>query len=160
MLLRFIGSFGVALCVVLAMLWFGLEVSGFTDRMQRSGLETHEVSLLSDAERWSLRDLLGEGRHVLTPIPAAPGVTDSLDLSRELRGIVRLDVRVDASGTVEDVRVIDASPAGIYEAQAIAEIKGRRYAPEIAAGRAVPSRHLELVDFTLRPASNRPADRD
>lgn len=37
--LRFAGSFGVALCVVTAMLWFSLEISGFNERQQRRALE-------------------------------------------------------------------------------------------------------------------------
>ena len=156
--LRFLGALGVALCIVLAMLWFGLELTGFADREPRRGLEAHEVSPLSDAERWDLRDLLGELRSEPPLIPAPPDGVERLDPTREQRGLVQLEVRVDAAGNVADVRVIEASPAGIYEAQAIAEIEGRRYAPETIDGRAVPSRHLELVDFTVQPALGRAAE--
>lgn len=156
--LRFLGALGVALCVVLAMLWFGLELSGFADREPGRGLEAHEVSLLSDAERWNLRDLLGEVRSGLPAMPVSPDGVERLDQTGEQRGIVQLDVRVDAAGHVADVRVIAASPAGIYETQAIAEIEGRRYAPEMVDGRAIPSRHLELVDFTIRPVPGRAAE--
>jgi outer membrane biosynthesis protein TonB len=65
---------------------------------------------------------------------------------------VRLEVHVDAAGNVADVRVIDAVPAGIYEKQAIADVRSRPYEPEIVAGRAMPSRRLEIVDFTVTPA--------
>jgi len=150
---RFIGSLALALCVVLAMLWFALEVTGFTDRDQGRTLELHEVGLLSDAERERLGRFFGWGRELPGPVPRAPGVFEQLDPAREQRGVVRLDVAVDASGKVADVRVIDAEPAGIYETQAVAEIRARRYTPELVDGRAVPSRHLEIIDFTLRPAS-------
>ena len=155
--LRFLGALGTALCVVLAMLWFSLEVSGFADRAQRRGPEAHEVGLLSDSERWDLRDLLGEGRRGIASMPALPGVIEPRDFTRDQHGIVQLDVSVDAAGNVADVRVIDASPAGIYEAQAIAEIRGRRYPPEMVNGRASPSRHLEIVDFAIRPAPGQAA---
>ncbi|NNC63534.1 MAG: hypothetical protein HKN84_02005 [Gammaproteobacteria bacterium] len=36
---RFAASFGVALCVVFAMLWLSLDVSGFNDRQQRRELQ-------------------------------------------------------------------------------------------------------------------------
>ena len=151
--LRFLGSLALALCVVLAMLWFALELTGFTDRAQRRPLEAHEVGLLSDVQRERLGSLLGEGRVAPGPVPRAEGGIAPIDPAREQRGVVRLDVAVDSSGRVADVRVIDAEPAGIYESQAIAEIRARRYEPEVIDGRAVPSRHLEIIDFTIRAAA-------
>lgn len=148
--LRFLASLCVALCVVSVLLWFGLEISGFTARQERRALETHAVDLLSDAERRGLRDLLGEGRPGPLPEPSAIA---PIDRPRELRGMVRLEVDVDAAGGVSGIRVIDASPAGIYESQAIVDVRRRKYAPEIQNGRAVPSRRLEIVDFVVTPAA-------
>jgi TonB family protein len=71
-----------------------------------------------------------------------------------MRGVVRLDVLVDANGDVADVHVIDASPPGIYETQAVAELRSRHYEPATADGAAVPSHHLEIVDFTITPAAD------
>jgi len=151
---RFAVSLGVALCVVSLMLWFALEVSGFTDRHEWDGLETHAVDLLSAAERREIGDLLDNGRPTRVPPMLEPTAIEPLDFARELRGIVRLEVDVDAAGNVADVRVIDAVPAGIYEEQAVADVRSRAYAPEIVAGRAVPSRRLEIVDFTVTPAAS------
>lgn len=151
-MLRFAGSFGVALCVVLAMLWFSLEISGFNERQQRRELEVHEVRVLTEAERRDFRELLGEGQIGPSPMLAPLAEIAPLDLSRDVRGIVQLEVLVDPAGSVTDVRVIDASPAGIYEAQAIAEVEALRYEPEYIDGRAVPTRRLEIVDFKVRTA--------
>jgi len=150
-LLRFAGALLVAVVVVSAMLWLGLEVSGFTATESRRVLETYEVDLLSDSQRLDLQELLGEGRYGLARPVARPAL-DRPGPRDDARGFVRLDVSVDERGQVTDVRVIDASPAGIFEAQAIAEIRQRRYAAGVIDGVAVPSRHLEIVAFTLAPA--------
>lgn len=149
-ILRFAGSFGVALCVVLAMLWFALEITGFNERQQRRELEVHEVDLLTEAERYDFRELLGEREIGPSPMLAPLAEIPSLDLSRDVRGIVQLEVLVDPTGSVTNVRVIDAAPAGIYEQQAIAEVEARRYEPEYVDGRPVATRRLEIVDFRVR----------
>lgn len=149
-MLRFAGSFAVALCVVIAMLWFSLEISGFNERQQRRQLEAHEVSVLTEEQRHDFRELLGEERIGPSPMLAPLAEIEPLDLSRDVRGIVQLEVLVDAAGRVTDVRVIDASPAGVYEVQAVAEVEARRYEPEYLDGEAVPTRRLEIVDFQVR----------
>jgi len=152
--LRFAGSFGVAVCIVLAMLWFALEMSGFNERQQRRTLETHQVGVLTAAERRDFRELLGEGRVGPSPMLAPLAEIEPLELGRDVRGIVQLEVLVDAAGGVTNVRVIDASPAGVYEEQAIAEVGTRRYEPEYVDGRAVATRRLEIVDFRVRAATD------
>lgn len=153
-LLRFAGSFGVAVCVVVAMLLFALEISGFNDRERQRTLEMHEVDVLTESERRDFRELLGERTIGPSPMLAPLAEIPALDLSRDVRGIVQLEVLVDSAGSVTDVRVIDASPAGLYEQQAIAEIGARRYAPEYVDGRAVATRRLEIVDFQVRAATD------
>lgn len=147
--LRFAGSFCVAICVVMAMLWFALEISGFNERQQGRQLELHEVRVLTESERHDFRELLGEGRVGPSPMLAPLAEIAPLDMSRNVRGIVQLEVGIDASGSVTDVRVIDASPAGVYEAQAVAEVRGRRYPPEYVDGKAIAVRRLEIVDFEV-----------
>ena len=151
-ILRFAGSFGVAICVVVAMLLFALEISGFNERARQRTLEMHEVDLLSEIERRDFSDLLGEREIGASPMLAPLAEIPALDLSREVRGIVQLEVLVDSAGGVADVRVIDASPAGVYEQQAIAQLKTRRYEPEYVDGQAVATRRLEIVDFRVRAA--------
>jgi TonB family protein len=151
--LRILASLGVAFVIVSAMLWVGVELSGYGPRSAPRDLAVYAVSPISDGERRAVRGLLGEDRYGLVPVAAPDVPVESLDLSRPLRGVVRLDVLVDANGKVEDVRVIDASPAGIYEAQAAAEVRARRYTPATADGVTVPSHQLEIVNFTLTPAA-------
>lgn len=157
--LRFLGSLAVAFCIVLAMLWLGLEVSGFGTRDDGRELRTHDVTLLTDAERLDLQALLGERRFGLEA-PAQPSPVEPPARPSASRGFVRLDVRVDTLGNVADVRVIDADPPGIYEAQAIADIRRRQYSPDVVDGVPVPSRHPEIVDFTVTPANDAAVGRD
>lgn len=151
--IRFLGSLCLAFSVVSVMLWFALEVSGFTDSDGPRSLETHVVDLLTAAERRELRDVLGEGRPERAPPMASPAAVASAQIAREVHGMVRLEVDIDATGQVSGVRVIDATPAGIYETQAVADVRRRRYSPDIVGGRPVPSRRLEIVDFTITPAA-------
>lgn len=159
--LRLLGSLGIALCVVVVMLWLALTITGYADRGQRARLDTHAVSPISDAERRELGGLLeprrGPGD---TPGPAPLAGAEGYGVPPATRGVVALDVRVDATGAVTDVRVIDASPPGIYESQAVAEVRRRSYEPEVVGGRAVPSRRLETVDFTIAPADGPALGRD
>ena len=147
--LRFAGSFGVALCIVTAMLWFSLEISGFNERQQRRELDAHEVNLLTEAEQRDFRELFGERDVGPSPMLAPLAEIPALELSRDVRGIVQLEVLVDAAGSISNVRVIDASPPGLYEQQAIAEVQTRRYEPEYVDGQAVATRRLEIVDFRV-----------
>lgn len=149
--LRLLAAFVLALCVTLAMLWIGLELSGYTERQRQRELQTHAVSLASEFERRAFGEFL-EPSIGPSPMLAPLAEIEPLDLSRDVRGIVRLDVRIDAAGAVVDVHVIDAVPAGIYERQAIAQVKTRRYPPEIVDGQAVPGRRLEIVGFKLTAA--------
>lgn len=153
-ILRFVGSFGVALCVVTAMLWFSLEISGFNERQQRRELDAHEVDVLTESEKRDFGELLGESDIGPSPMLAPLAEIPALDLSRDVRGIVQLEVLIDAAGSVSSVRVIDASPAGIYEQQAIAEVQSRSYEPEYVDGRAVATRRLEIVDFQVRATTD------
>jgi TonB family protein len=153
-ILRFAGSFGVAVCVVVAMLWLSLEISGFNERQQRRALEVHEVDVLTEAERRDFRELLGERDIGPSPMLAPLAEIPPLDLSRDVRGIVQLEVLVDAAGRVSNARVIDASPAGVYEQRAIAEVQTRAYEPEYVDGRAVATRRLEIVDFQVRATTD------
>lgn len=158
-IVRFAGSLGVALCIVLAMLWLGLEISGFANQDDPRVLETHDVTLLTESERLDLQALLGEGRYGRVAPSLAEPVAMPMPRTAS-HGFVRLDVVVDELGEVTDVRVIDADPPGIYEAQAIAEVRRKRYSPDVVDGAPIASRHLEIVDFTLSPAVEALAGRE
>lgn len=65
--------------------------------------------------------------------------------------LVRFDV--SAAGAVENARVVDAAPRGVFEGAALRAIGRWRYRPAVIEGRAVPRRGLEVrLRFALERA--------
>lgn len=146
--MRFVAAFAGALIVVFAMLIVGLKVAGRFP-VGRVGPELEKVSVLSARERRDFAELLAPPK---APIPSAlPELSDipPLVLRHRRRGFVEAEVTVDRTGHVSDVKIVDATPPGVYEQQAIAELGARRYEPTIVHGTAIVSRHLEIVDFEV-----------
>lgn len=141
---RFVGSFCLALIVVALLLAMGVRVQTALESEQPS-LKFHDVELLSAVERARFADELGESR--TRTAPRLPPLQDipAVKIQREAQGFVQLEVMVDTTGQVSDVRVLGATPAGVYEQQAIELVRERRYAPA-ATGR---ERRLEIVEFKV-----------
>jgi TonB family protein len=72
---------------------------------------------------------------------------------REVRGFVQVEVRLDERGQVIEAKVVGAIPPGVYERQALAQVRARRYAPITVEGRAVPGKVTEVIDFTVPAAA-------
>jgi hypothetical protein len=68
---------------------------------------------------------------------------------REVSGFVQLELELDERGQVVDARVLGAVPAGRYEAQALAEVRGRRYPPLVVDGKPTRGKVTEIVDFKV-----------
>lgn len=64
-----------------------------------------------------------------------------------VRGEVTLLLRIDENGGLHEVSVIDAQPAGVFEAAAVAAFDGVRFEPARKDGRVVRSRVLVRVAF-------------
>jgi TonB family protein len=145
---RFAGSFCLALLVVAVLLAMGVQVQTALEPEDES-LKFHDVELLTAIERARFADELGESR--TRTAPKLPPLKDipAVEIQREVQGFVQLEVIVDASGGVSDIRVLGAAPAGVYEQQAMDQVLKRRYAPA-AAGH---ERILEIVQFRV-PAPN------
>lgn len=110
----------------------------------------HDVELLSERDRERYADSLGEsgGRQpmILPELDEIPPV----ELTRNATGFVQLEVTTRPDGSVAEVKVLGATPPGVYEQQAISSVRARRY-PRSAEG----ERHLELVDFKVPETSGR-----
>lgn len=63
-------------------------------------------------------------------------------------GEVVLDLLIGTSGVVEDVKIIEAMPQGLFEASAIAAFVATRFAPGLKAGVAVAARMRVAVQFS------------
>lgn len=116
------------------------------------GMVFHDVELLSEGDRERYADSLGEpaGRQPLS-LPALDEIPP-VEISRTATGFVQLEVITRPDGSVADVKVLGATPAGVYEQQAITSVRTRRY-PRSADG----ERHLELVDFKVPESAGQEA---
>jgi len=72
-------------------------------------------------------------------------------------GYVRLRVLINERGDVDEVSVVHAEPAGVYEKSAIAAFANAKFSPGVRFGAAVKSQLLVEVQFRLenRPVSGR-----
>ena len=72
--MRFLGAFGLAALIVLAMLLIGLRLAGFVDDEEPASLPLYEVDILTETERGEIAELLGEGGDPAPP--SLPLITD------------------------------------------------------------------------------------
>jgi protein TonB len=70
-------------------------------------------------------------------------------LSQRLSGAVTVEYTVDASGDPRDVRVIEATPPGVFDHAAVAAVKRWHYDPVIANGVAVEVPVRTSIRFEL-----------
>ncbi|MEQ1579364.1 MAG: energy transducer TonB [Steroidobacteraceae bacterium] len=68
---------------------------------------------------------------------------------RGVTGWVDLQFTVTVTGTVEDITVVSAEPAAVFDAAAITAVKGWRFAPVVRAGSAVPQRAATRLRFDI-----------
>ena len=64
-------------------------------------------------------------------------------------GWVKLEIQVNAQGTVDDIHVIAASPPRIFDRTAIRAYKKAKYLPEIVNGKAIAKTIIQRIDFKL-----------
>ena len=77
---------------------------------------------------------------------------------RDVKGFVQVEVRLDEHGKVVEAKVVGAIPPGVYERQALEQVRARRYAPITIEGRAVPGKVTEVIDFTVPAPAAREGD--
>jgi len=112
-----------------------------------TGVQT--IDLESDpALRRAVQDSIA-GRATVAPEPATERASAFQLPPRVTKGFVQLEVKVDAEGRVTEAKVVGAVPPGIYEQQALAEVRGRRFVPPTVGGRAVPGQLTEVVPFQV-----------
>jgi TonB family protein len=68
---------------------------------------------------------------------------------RGVTGWVDLQFTVTVTGTVEDVTVVGAEPADVFDAAAVTAVRGWRFAPVVRSGNAVPQRAATRLRFDI-----------
>jgi protein TonB len=91
------------------------------------------------------------GVRQLDVFPALDGAFDLRYPQRaaadDVKGRVTLLVLIDADGTVNDVSVVDAHPAGYFEDDALRAVRAARFRPALKDRRAVRSRIVIEVNY-------------
>jgi TonB family protein len=146
-LLRFLVSAIGGIAITIGMLMVGIAISGAFEDEEPEMLEFEQVELISTLDRVDIAELLA-ARERERLRDAAPPPPPELP-PRIIEGFVQLEYDVDATGRVTAVRVLAAVPRGIYEEQAVAEIRGRMYTPEFVDGVAVASTRSDVVEFSV-----------
>ena len=133
-------------CVIVFLLLVGsLYMFGAYDK--EDGPRSQRVELLSESARLDLAELFGETRK-----PERPRLPELADIpplelpKRPQSGFVQIEVVVDEQGRVAEAEVVGATHEGVFEEQALAIVKARRYEPRPEVG---VDRRLEIVDYTI-----------
>ena len=102
----------------------------------------------ASAEKITAPPIEREYRALSRPKPAYPPQA----LARGIEGYVVLEFTVTAAGTTRDPRVLEASPADVFDAAALAAAREFRYQPRIQAGAPVDVPGVRTrIRFQIRP---------
>ncbi|MBN2800886.1 MAG: energy transducer TonB [Deltaproteobacteria bacterium] len=88
--------------------------------------------------------------HAPVPVSSPAPHYPERALDREQEGWVDLLLVVDQGGLVREVQVVDAAPAGVFDAEATAAVWRWRYQPAVYQGRPVSCHYHQRVLFKLR----------
>jgi hypothetical protein len=142
--LRLLASAAIATVIVLALMVSVLWAFGLFEREAEEVVYVHPVDMLSQSDRVDVAELVG-GRERQLPRRPPPRAIEPMEVPpREVAGFVQLEVEVDAHGRVQRADVVNALPAGVYEQQAVRQVRQRRYPP--SEGGAT---YVEVVPFRV-----------
>lgn len=149
---RLAGSAAVASVVVIAVV--GSAVRYYAPVHEDRAISTlQEVDVISLADNPALAAAIRKERELHgdihpeneAPPPPPPRPT------RDISGFVHVEYTINPDGSISDVKVLGAAPAGVYEEQAIAQVSRQMRAPVFNdAGVAVSRRTTEIIDFSVR----------
>ena len=148
-LFRILASFAIASVFVLTLV--GISIRYFVEPEDDGPiLEYEEVDVISLADHPDLADAVRREREepkeskAPTPPPPLP--------ERQISGFVQLEYTVNPDGSISDVRIIGATPSGVYEEQAVEQVRRQMHAPGYEEGEPVARRATEVIEFSV-PAS-------
>jgi protein TonB len=88
----------------------------------------------------------GTGLRILNRIPP---LYPARALLRRTEGWVRLQLSIDAEGLVEDARVLEASPEGVFEKAALKAVRRWRFEPPTGGEGRAPVQVTQKIEFKL-----------
>jgi protein TonB len=101
------------------------------------------IPLAVDLKYYSARELDTQPRALIPIVPAYPVAAERAQQS----GTVRLILKIEESGAVSSVELLDANPPGVFDDKALAAFRSARLAPAIKDGQPVRARIVIEVRF-------------
>ncbi len=119
---------------------------------QTAGLEQVNEALLGDTSK---KMVMTEGAMDTPPQPLRRVQPKFPDKARRggIEGFVKMSVFINESGGVEQVRVLDATPRGIFEGAAEEAIKGWEFQPGVYQGESVAGWITQTFRFELKKST-------
>ena len=145
LLWRYGVSAAIASVIVFFLLVGSLYVFGAYDR--RDGPRSQRVELMPDSMRLDLAELFGESKEPERPrLPKLEDIPPLRLPGPPQSGFVQVEFVVDGQGRVAEAEVVGATHEGVFEEQALAIVRSRRYVPRPDGG---VDRRVEIVDYTI-----------
>ena len=142
--LRFLVAGSLATVIVAVLMASVLWGFGLLERPQ-DGIEAHPVDVLSSSARIDVGELIdGPSRPELPELPPMEEIPPLEIPTRRPEGFVQVEFQVDESGRVQSARVVNALPAGVYEDEALEQVRSRRWVPDPRGGTLT-----EVVRFSV-----------
>ena len=101
----------------------------------QSGLPTVNVPLLVDNTYYTAKEVDVHPRALQPVVPVYPETA----ADQNIQGWVLLKIKLDEAGKVEEIKVGDATPPGVFEQAALDVFTKAQFAPAQKGGRAVKS---------------------
>lgn len=151
--LRMLASAAIATVIVLALMVSVLWAFGLFKPEAEEVFYAHPVDVLSQTDRIDVAELVGGRERQLPRRPPEREIEPMEVPPREVAGFVQLEVEVDADGRVQRADVVNALPAGVFEQQAVRQVRQRRYPP-----REGGATYVEVVPFRVAAEDVPPQD--
>lgn len=156
-LARFLASLAVATVVVVTVVALGVRYYHSDDDDQTETMpDLNEVRVISLKDNPELARMIREARD--QPADPLREMPEPVELpEREIQGFVQLEYTVNPDGSVSNVRVVGAAPAGVFEERALERVRNSMHAPAYEDGEPVARRTTEVIEFSV-PSSELQAE--
>lgn len=85
------------------------------------------------------------------PVVRIPPQYPERALRRNIEGWVLLEFTITATGSVEDIRVIDAEPPNVFDRESRRALQGWKYQPKMVNGQPVPQTGMrDMIVFKIQ----------
>lgn len=84
-------------------------------------------------------------RSHVTPVMVSRAKYPAKALAGNISGSVLLEFTVTKKGEVENVRVVDSKPEGVFDASVMKAMRNIRFAPRMADGQRVATDHVQAI---------------